>query len=163
LKPVEVKEVVLVTDAAPLLQTDNANIVLTFSSRQIDLLPIPGGDITTMAFTMPGVVVSTGAGYGNFSSHGLPPIANLFTTNSFFSNATGTPRARALSNRYAALMGGRIVRDKLFFLVDTEGLRYTLPTRGVVSIPSTALQSYVLRTVSAAQRSFYQQAFNLYN
>jgi hypothetical protein len=238
LKPVEVKEVVLVTDAAPLLQTDNANIALTFSSRQIDLLPIPGGDITTMAFTMPGVVVSTGAGYGNFSSHGLPSIANLFTTNgvdnldpflsiansgasnltlganeiqetavvqnayspqygrqagaqvnfitksgandfhgnllyeyngsvmnanSFFSNATGTPRARALSNRYAALMGGRIVRDKLFFLVDTEGLRYTLPTRGVVSIPSAALQSYVLRTVSAAQRPFYQQAFNLYN
>jgi hypothetical protein len=34
-----------------------------------------------MAFTTPGVVVSTGAGYGNFSSLGLPSIANLFTTN----------------------------------------------------------------------------------
>ena len=81
LKPVESKEVVMVTDSAPLLQTENANLASTFSSKQVELLPAPGGDITSVAFTVPGVVVSTGAGYGNFSSHGLPGTSNLFTTN----------------------------------------------------------------------------------
>jgi hypothetical protein len=44
-------------------------------------LPTPGGDMTTIAFTAPGVVVSTGMGYGNFSAHGLPGVSNLFTIN----------------------------------------------------------------------------------
>ena len=79
LKPQEAKEVVTVTDTAPLLQTDNANMASTYSTQQIELLPSPGGDITSIAFTVPGIVVSTGGGYGNFSSHGLPGTANLFT------------------------------------------------------------------------------------
>jgi len=64
LKPQEAKEVVTVTDTAPLLQTDNANMASTYSTRQIELLPSPGGDITSIAFTVPGIVVSTGAGTG---------------------------------------------------------------------------------------------------
>ena len=238
LKPLEAKEIVMVTDAAPLLQVDNANLASSFSSKQVDLLPAPGGDITTVAFTVPGVVVSTGAGYGNFSSHGLPGISNLFTingvdnmdpylnlnnsgasnltlganevqeatvvqnaysvqygrqagaqvnfitksgtnalhadllynyngstmnANDFFNNASGTPRGRALSNQYAASIGGPIKKDKLFFYVDTESLRYTLPTSGVVSIPSPAVESYILKNVSATQRPFYQKTFDLFN
>src|SRR5260370_22988323 len=81
LKPQEAKEVVTVTDTAPLLQTDNANMASTYSTQQIELLPSPGGDITTAAFTVPGIVVSTGGGYGNFSSHGLPGTSNLYTIN----------------------------------------------------------------------------------
>ena len=42
---------------------------------------MPGGDITTFAFTVPGIVMSTGAGIGNFSSHGFPGNSNLFTMN----------------------------------------------------------------------------------
>src|SRR5262249_50105625 len=81
LKPQEAKEVVMVTDTAPILQTDSANMASTYSTKQIEVLPSPGGDITTIAFTVPGVAVSTGGGYGNFSAHGLPGTANLFTTN----------------------------------------------------------------------------------
>jgi outer membrane receptor protein involved in Fe transport len=238
LRPETSKEVVTVTDAAPLLQTENANMASSFSRKQVDLLPTPGGDITTVAFTVPGVVVSTGAGYGNFSSNGLPGTSNLFTTNGndnmdpylnlnnsgasnltlgsnevqeasvvqngysvqygrqagaqvnfitksgtnafhgnllynyngsvmnandFFANASDTPRGRAVSNQYGASLGGRIKRDKIFFFADTEGLRYVMPTSGVVSIPSQALQSYVLKTVSSSQAPLYQKAFALYN
>lgn len=56
----------------PAVDTDNANLSRTFTTQQVLELPAPGGDITTVAFTVPGVVVSTGGGYGNFSSHGLP-------------------------------------------------------------------------------------------
>src|SRR4029077_14469109 len=61
-------EVVEVTGAAPLVQNDNPNLTTTFNQQQLDLLPTPGGDISTLPFTAPGVVMSTGGGYGGFSS-----------------------------------------------------------------------------------------------
>jgi hypothetical protein len=238
LRPEEAKEVVMVNDSAPLLQSDNANIASTFSTKQLDSLPSPGGDITTAAFTVPGVVVSTGGGYGNFSSHGLPGTSNLFTvngidnmdpylnlnnsgasnltlganevlettvvqnaysgnfgrqagaqvntitksgTNAFhgallytyngsfmnandwFNNANGVDRPRSLSNQYAASLGGRAKKDKLFFYVDAEGLRYTLPTAGFAAVPSQALQNYILANLPSNQVPLYKQAFGLYN
>jgi hypothetical protein len=74
-------ETVEVSGAAPLIQVENADIQSNFSHSQLEALPAPGGDITSYAYTTPGVVVSNGAGYGNFSSFGLPSTANLFTTN----------------------------------------------------------------------------------
>jgi hypothetical protein len=67
--------------AAPLLQTEDANISTTFNERQILSLPAPGGDITTYAQTAPGVLMNTGGTYGNFSAFGLPATSNLFTEN----------------------------------------------------------------------------------
>jgi outer membrane receptor protein involved in Fe transport len=75
------RQVVEVSTAPPVLETDNANLSTTFTTQQVLELPAPGGDITTVAFTAPGVVVSTGGGYGNFSSHGLPGTSNLYTVN----------------------------------------------------------------------------------
>ncbi len=63
------------------VQTENANLSRTFDAAQLAELPAPGGDITSVAFTTPGITVNTGGGYGNFSSHGLPGTANLFTIN----------------------------------------------------------------------------------
>jgi outer membrane receptor protein involved in Fe transport len=238
LRPEESKEVVMVNDSAPLLQADNANIASTFSTKQLELLPTPGGDITAAAFTVPGITVSTGAGYGNFSSHGLPGTSNLFTingidnmdpylnlnnsgasnltlggnevqettvvqngysaqygrqagaqvntitksgTNAFhgnllynyngsfmnandwFNNANDVPRSRALSNQYGAALGGRAIKDKLFFFVDAEGLRYVLPSAGFATTPSLDLQNYILKNLPAAQVPLYQKAFGLYN
>jgi len=74
-------ETVEVTTAAPLLQTENGDVQSNYSQAQLEALPAPGGDITSYAYTTPGVVVSNGAGYGNFSSFGLPSTSNLFTTN----------------------------------------------------------------------------------
>ncbi len=234
----ETKEVVLVTDAAPLLQTDNANLVSAFSGNQIEWLPSPGGDLTNIALTVPGVAVNTKYGMGNFASHGMPTVSNLFTmngvdimdptfnvnnsgatamtlganeireasvvqngydgqygrlagaqvnfisksganeyhgnlqhtyngtsmnANDFFNNAAGVPLTRGLANQYAASVGGRIVRDKLLFFASTEGLRYSTPNTAVVTLPSQALQNYVLRTLPAAQVPFYEKAFRLYN
>lgn len=73
-------EVVLVTSTAPLVTADPGTVT-NYGSTEIALLPNPGGDITTIAFTAPGVVVSQGTGYGNFSAHGLPATSNLITVN----------------------------------------------------------------------------------
>ncbi len=74
-------EILEVTGAAPLIQTENGDTSTTFSENQLKALPAPGGDITSYAYTAPGVVVNTGAGYGNFSADGLPSTSNLFTVN----------------------------------------------------------------------------------
>ncbi len=232
------QQVMEVTSAAPTLETENANLATTFSSAQVQELPMPGGDISTVAFTVPGVSISTGAGYGNFSSQGLPGTSNLYiingndyndpylnlnnsgasnltlganeiqeasviqnaysvqygrqagaqvnyvtkagtnsfhgnllwnwngsrlNANDFFNNANGVQRPRAVSNQYAASFGGRVIKNKLFFFADTEGIRYLLPSTGVVTIPSAQLQSYILNTLPSSQQSLYQSAFKFWN
>jgi outer membrane receptor protein involved in Fe transport len=201
-------------------------------------LPAGGGDMTTIAFTAPGIVMSTGGGYGNFSSHGMPGVSNLFTVNGndyndaylnlnnsgasnnllgvnevqeaavvqnaysvqygreagaqinyitksgsngfhgdlvwnwngdrlnandFFSNTDGLARSKAISNQWAADVGGPIRKDKTFFYADTEGLYYTLPSAGIVTIPTPQLQSYVLNKVSAGSVPLYQNAFKIWD
>jgi hypothetical protein len=76
-------ETVEVTGAAPLIQTEDANISTGFTPKQVDLIPNGGNDITAVAQTAPGVQMNTssGGGYGNFNAFGLPATSNLFTVN----------------------------------------------------------------------------------
>ena len=67
----------------PLIDTQDVALITTLNQQQIQDLPAPGGDVTTVAFTLPGVVVNAGGSYGNFSSNGLPGISNLFVLNGF--------------------------------------------------------------------------------
>lgn len=112
-----------VTEAAPLLHTENAEISTEFSQEQIASLPNPGNDLTFVAQTTPGAVMNTMGGYGNFSSFGLPATANTFTINGGYeddpflnvsnsgasnlllgNNDIGT--VTVLSNAYDAQFGG---------------------------------------------------------
>jgi hypothetical protein len=70
-----------VVEAAAAVQTENADVTTGISTEMIDNLPNPGGDLTYLAQTAPGVVMNTQSGYGNFSSSGMPGISNLFTVN----------------------------------------------------------------------------------
>ena len=74
-------ELVEVTGAAPLLNTESANLSSTFTPKEIEFIPNPGGDLTNYALASPGAVLSTGGGYGNFTVNGMPGTSNLFTIN----------------------------------------------------------------------------------
>ena len=87
----------------------------------------------------------------------------FLNANDYFNNANGTPRARAVANQYAGSIGGPILKDKLAFFFNAEGLDYALPSAGVVSLPSPALQTYVLANVPTSALPYYQAIFNLYN
>jgi outer membrane receptor protein involved in Fe transport len=233
-----VSQTVEVSESVGLVNIENANLSATFSSKQIEDLPMPGGDITTVAFTVPGINLSTGMGYGNFTSQGLPGTSNLFTingadyddpflnlnnsgasnltlganelseatvvqngysvqygrfagaqvnyvtkhgtnqwhgdlvenwngdmlnANDFFNNANGVQKPRDDSNQYAALVSGPVIKNKLFFLLDTEGIRYVLPVTSVVTIPSTQLETFALQNIDPSSVSLYQKAFSIWN
>ncbi len=70
-----------VVEASSALQTENADVGTTFDREMIRDLPNPGGDLTYVAQTAPGVVMNTQAGYGNFVADGMPATSNLFTVN----------------------------------------------------------------------------------
>lgn len=224
------------------LQTDNANITTNYDTKAIQEIPNPGGDVTYVAQTAPGVAMnnSTGGGYGNFSTFGLPATSNLFTingndyndpflnlnntgssnlllggnelqevtvtnnaytgqygrqagsqvdyttksgTNSFHGdaiynwtgrylsandpvlNATGVSRPFENNNQWAASLGGPIIKDKLFFFLNNEGIRYIFGAVRPVSVPTPEFQSYVLGNIpqDTATQAFYQNIFKLYN
>jgi outer membrane receptor protein involved in Fe transport len=70
-----------VTAETPILQNENANMAVSLNTAQLENLPVGGGDMVAYAYSAPGVTMSTGAGYGNFTSFGLPGTSNLFTVN----------------------------------------------------------------------------------
>src|ERR1700689_530311 len=243
-----ISETVTVTEQGALLQTEDANISSNFDTNQIQNIPNPGGDITYVAQTAPGITMnnSTGGGYGNFSAFGLPGTSNLFTVNgndyndAFLnlnnsgssnlllggnelqevavvsngytgqygrqagaqidystksgSNAfhgdlvynwtgralnanapinkatqlsEGLPNSRPFenNNQWAAAFGGPIKKNKAYFFVNTEGIRYIFGSVLPVSAPTPAFESFVQGNVPAdpATQAFYANVFKLYN
>lgn len=233
-----VQQTVEVDTSSGLLQTENANLVTSYSQQSIENSPINGGDITNIAFSTPGLRLNVGGGNTNFNVNGLPFSSVLFTmngadivepynlnnksgasnntlgandvaeaavivnafsaqygrqagaqvnyisksgsnkfhgnlvenynsqilnANDYINNSNGTPRGRSVANQYAASIGGPIKRDKIFLYVNTEGLRYALPSSGVVSLPSPQLQTYILSQIPVPSQPLYQQLFALYN
>ena len=75
-----------VSEAVATVQTENADLTTTFTSTQVADLPNPGNDMTAIAYTTPGLSMSTETGYGNFSALGLGGTANLFTINGMNDN-----------------------------------------------------------------------------
>ena len=69
-----------VTTTEPLVST-SSGINTNFSEAEVQELPNPGNDITTIALTAPGTVSNNTGGYGNFTTYGLPATSNLFTVN----------------------------------------------------------------------------------
>jgi hypothetical protein len=241
-------ETITVTEQGALLQTEDANISSNFDTNQIQNIPNPGGDITYVAQTAPGITMNnaTGGGYGNFSAFGLPGTSNLFTVNgndyndpflnlnnsgssnlllggnelqevavvsngytgqygrqagaqidystksggnTFHGDAVynwtgraltandplnkatelnqGAPNTRPFenNNQWAANIGGPIKKDKAYFFVNTEGIRYIFGSIENVSVPTPAFESFVQGNVpgDAATQAFYKNVFSLYN
>lgn len=77
------------------------------------------------------------------------------------------PAPNTHDHQWAASVGGPLIKGKTFFFVDTEGLKYTLPTSQAVYLPSPAFQAATIANLSASGMAdsipFYQGMFNLWN
>src|SRR5579875_3700163 len=81
LKVGSTSQTVEVTSAAPLVQTENADLSTNFSQTIVANEPNGGNDLTYIAQTAPGINMNRGQGYGNFQTSGLPATSNVFTMN----------------------------------------------------------------------------------
>jgi len=87
--------------------------------------------------------------------------------NDWFRNQNGDPRSFDNANQWAASFGGPIKKDKLFFFVNTEGLRVVLPTSNNTVIPSPEFETATIANLTNLglinSIPFYNTIFNLYN
>ncbi len=60
--------------------------------------------------------------------------------NDWFNNLSGTPRPFANNNEWAASFGGPIKKEKTFFFLNTEGIRYIVPSTTPVFAPSSGVR-----------------------
>ena len=94
---------------------------------------------------------------------------SALNANDWIDNAQGNPRPFDIANQWAGSLGGPIVKDKLFFFFDTEGMRLVLPFSNSVVLPSMKFESATMANIDAifgpmsASHKFYQQIFDLYN
>lgn len=102
-----------------------------------------------------------------------------FNAADFFTNATpGNHKPRSTVNHFGGSLGGPIVRNKLFFFFDSEWVRIALPIVTETTVPTPALETYILGQLPRGGRDvltgasypaqpnlvpFYQKLFSLYN
>ena len=215
---------VTVTEAAPLLQTDNGDTATSLSQQQVSNVPNPGNDLSAIAQLAPGAIMNTQGGMGNVEAFGLPATSNLFTmngmddndpflnlnnsgasnlllgsneiqeadvvtngfstaygtfsginvnyvtksggnafhgnavyywngsalnANDWFNNNQGLPKPFDNANQWAASLGGPIKKDKLFFFLNTEGLRVLIPVPSNIYVPTTPFETAVVNNLTA--------------
>jgi hypothetical protein len=69
-------------------------------------------------------------------------------SNSWFNNYYGNARPFSNANQWAGSFGGRIIRNRTFFFVDNEGLRFIVPSSQSVTIPTQEFANAVLANVT---------------
>ena len=103
--------------------------------------------------------------------------ASMNATNYFIkANPAHPPKPFSNTNEFGASVGGPILKDRLFFFTDLEGIRIVLPELLNSTLPSPAYQQYVLQQLplggfdsvlgmplpaQPAEVPFYQNTFKL--
>lgn len=84
----------------------------------------------------------------------------LLNANNFFNNETGVVRPFDGENQWQGSLGGPLKKDKVFFFINTEGLRVLVPANATVVVPSpqfqTAATTFITQQGQPLASSFYQ-------
>jgi hypothetical protein len=112
------------------------------------------------------VVYTTRSGTNEF--HGNVQYwwnGRYLNSNDWFNNLYGVDRPFSNANQWAAAVGGPVIKNKLWFFVDNEGMRFVLPNVDSVTVPTPAFANAVLTNVAAKQPnelSAYKSMINLW-
>ncbi|MGB8889708.1 MAG: carboxypeptidase regulatory-like domain-containing protein [Candidatus Korobacteraceae bacterium] len=85
--------------------------------------------------------------------------------NDWFNILNGAPRPFANNNEWATSIGGPIKKDKLFFFLDNEGVRYIVPSTQPVFAPTPNFIAGTLANLAVndpASLPLYTKYFNLF-
>ena len=155
----------------PYLNLNNSGATnLLLGSNEVQEVAVVSNGYTGQYGRQAGAQIDYVTKSGTNSFHGNAKYwwnGRYLNANDWFANHDGAPRPFENNNQYAASIGGPIVKDKAFFFVGTEGLRYILGTSNQIFVPTTAFQGAVLSNLAsvgeAAQIPFYQNIFNIMN
>lgn len=89
----------------------------------------------------PGAVVNVGVKSGSNSFHGTAYAygrTDAWDANNFFSNAAGLAMPPLSLEQYGGSVGGRIIKDKLFFFGNFESQQYEVASPYTHTVPITA-------------------------
>ena len=151
----------------PFLNLNNSGASnLLLGSNDVQEVAVVSNAYTGQYGRQAGAQVDYSTRSGSNAFHGS---ANYYYTGStlnaedYFLKASNQPKPFQNNNQWAADFGGPIKKDKAYFFVDQEGLRYVFATATQSFLPTPAFQNYVLSQIPASATGFYQQAFALYN
>ena len=139
-------------DNDPFLNLNNSGATnLLLGANEIQEATVVNGAYTGEYGTLAGAQVNyvTKSGGNNFHGNAVYYWnGSAMNANDWFNVATDTPKSFDNANQWAASFGGPIKRDKLFFFVNTEGLRVILPTSAVARVPTPLLENYIMDPVN---------------
>lgn len=141
---------------------------LTLGSNEIQEVTVTTNPYSGQYGQLSGAQVSYVTKSGSNQFHGNANYywnGRFLNANDTFNNAQGAPTPFANANQWAASVGGPIIKNKTFFFIDTEGLRFVLPDSYVITAPSPQFANAVLANVTALEPSeatTYQKMFTLY-
>jgi hypothetical protein len=137
----------------PFLNLNNTGASnLTLGNNEVDTVTVVAPAYSSQFGGLGGAqvneITASGANrvHGNASYYwdGRATNANdYFNKQQQFVNGTQNIPTFVNANQWAASIGGPIVKDKLFFFVNTEGIRAVTPAQGTVYAPNAALQTCV--------------------
>jgi outer membrane receptor protein involved in Fe transport len=85
------------------------------------------------------VVFTTKSGTNDYHGSAFYRIRNeALNANGFTNNSARVPRGPFKSNTFGGTVGGRIIRDKAFFFVSYEGLRFNRAYNYLLTVPTAA-------------------------
>jgi hypothetical protein len=86
------------------------------------------------------VLLVTKSGTNNWHGSAREYHRNTVTAaNSFFNNKNDLPRPPLIRNQFGGNLGGKIIRDKLFFFFDYDGLREAASSSNLRTVPLPSL------------------------
>jgi hypothetical protein len=155
------------SDNDPFLNLNNSGATnLMLGSNDIREVSVVNNGYTGQYGGLGGANVNYVTKSGTNSWHGNAQYFyndDYFNANSWFNANAGVPKPFALSQQWAASVGGPIKKDKSFIFINNEGLYITIPTSTPVFVPSAAEQASILSGIPGSELPFYNQLFKLYN
>src|SRR6202162_5656991 len=160
-------------DNDPFLSLNNSGATnLTLGNNEVREVPVTTNGYSGQYGTLAGANVAFVTKSGSNEFHGRASYywnGRALNANSWFNNASATPRPFVNANQWGADIGGPVIKNKLFWYFNTEGLYLFIPAGGFqFTIPSsqfaTATQAFINTKYGAtsATAAFYNNIFSLY-
>jgi hypothetical protein len=86
----------------------------------------------------------------------------LLDANDWFLNAAGKARGVVQQNDFGGVLGGPVVKNKLFFFVSYEGLRLNAPSPSVKKVPTSAARALAAQANDGGIVGYMAQFANAY-